>query len=523
MGRTTLLALAAGTAAAARPSILFLMPDQWRYDWDSFEHPGEGAVDLRLPNLAKLASRGTRFRNAYVQAVVCAPSRSTMASLRDYDFAGTATNGANDYDVSIPTYFSRLRDAGGYHTMTTGKDDLTKASQLGFHKNYSTKNASDTYHMRELGFSDGLRYSGKEDVVQTFPTPHEAYGYMLDGTTVTLGNGTAVNAFHAHAACIRGEAWCDDGAMFPHGLYEDDWTAANARLLIERAPADRPFFLWVSFPGPHDPFAVTADMHAGVAARDYPAAVDEPGPPRPRCANLPRGAPGLNRTRCNYAAELENLDRLFGSVMDAATAKAGNDLVVCAFSDHGEMLDDHGDTAKSKPWQGAVSVPLVCAGPGIVENRIVEAPAAVYDLGATALDFAGVAPPPGVDASSMRGLLEGADERDRNRTVVLSGLRSAPFPGEAPPDDAPEAFDFRLAVASVDNEGTFKYVCCVGACPGSPSTAPPPDADGYTRLLFDTVADPFDMRDVKADHPDVAERLRAALPAAHGFNCTRHT
>ena len=42
-------------------------------------------------------------------APVCAPSRSCMASLREYDFAGTATNGANDYDVSIPTYFSALQ------------------------------------------------------------------------------------------------------------------------------------------------------------------------------------------------------------------------------------------------------------------------------------------------------------------------------------------------------------------------------------------------------------------------------
>ena len=28
------------------------------------------------------------------------------------------------------------------------------------------------------------------------------------------------------------------------------------------------------------------------------------------------------------------------------------DTIICAFSDHGELLDDHNDEAKSKTWQG---------------------------------------------------------------------------------------------------------------------------------------------------------------------------
>ena len=36
--------------------------------------------------------------------------------------------------------------------------------------------------------------------------------------------------------------------------------------------------------------------------------------------------------------------------------------VVCIASDHGEMLGDHGDVDKSKPWEGSAHVPLICAG-----------------------------------------------------------------------------------------------------------------------------------------------------------------
>ena len=66
--------------------------------------------------------------------------------------------------------------------MTTGKDDLTKKSQLGSNNGYpgcpECKPGDGQYHLRELGFSDALRYSGKMDVVDK-PEPHEMYGMHL--------------------------------------------------------------------------------------------------------------------------------------------------------------------------------------------------------------------------------------------------------------------------------------------------------------------------------------------------------
>jgi hypothetical protein len=38
----------------------------------------------------------------------------------------------------------------------------------------------------------GIRYSGKDDVIDKYPQPHEPYGYMLRNNTVTLENGTLV-------------------------------------------------------------------------------------------------------------------------------------------------------------------------------------------------------------------------------------------------------------------------------------------------------------------------------------------
>jgi len=438
-----------------------------------------------------------------------------MASLREYDKAGTATNGANDFDVKIPTYFSALEKAG-YHTMSTGKDDLTKKSQLGYDLGYDTHNGSQTYHQAELGFTDAIRYSGKDDVVATFPLPHEAYGYFLDGKTVKLDNGTQVNAFFAHKDCIRGKRELCQATSYPQELYEDDWTAQNAVTLINRAPKDKPWFVWISFPGPHSPFAVTSNMTNSVQSRAWPLATDSD---ITQACQKTNGEPGLGLLRCNYAAEIENLDRLFGVVMEAVTARGSSietDTVVCAFSDHGDLAGDHNDQGKSKPWQGAVSVPLVCAGPGIQSNVTINTPMATVDIGATVLDLAGAKKEPGMTAPSFRGLLEGAKVASRNRTFVQSGLQSGNF-GEAA---LKQGFNFRLVVAQQESwPSTFKYVCCAGKCPGAPSTVSPQDRDEYTRLLYDTVNDPFDMKDLKHKYPHIAETLRQQLPKENGFDC----
>ena len=271
-------------------------------------------------------------------------------------------------------------------------------------------------------------------------------------------------------------------------------------------------------------------MENQTLGRSWPRPVDS----RKQVPNCERfqDAPSNARTRCNYAAEMENLDRLFGEVLDEVRRRRNSvekDTIVCFFSDHGEMLNDHDDIDKSKPWQGALNVPLVCAGPGIRRNVSLEIPVATIDIGATVLDIgdAWKYRDPEMTAKSFRGLLEGVDVKNRNRTVVHSGLQKSDFDtGEKGSTTKISAqnrdFSFRLVVSEMSGPpvSTYKFICCRGRCPGAPSNVGRPGADGYTRLLYDTVADPFDMHDLSEKLPHIAEALRKELPVIHGFNCS---
>ena len=127
------VALVLSSARADRqkrtPNILLLFPDEWRFDWDGIN---DATIPLRVPFVQKAAAQGTRFTRAIVASPVCAPSRSCLASGREYDSAGVPSNFQNDYPVEQTTFYKLLRDQGGYWTMTVGKDDLTKSSRKSF-------------------------------------------------------------------------------------------------------------------------------------------------------------------------------------------------------------------------------------------------------------------------------------------------------------------------------------------------------------------------------------------------------
>eukprot|EP00936_MAST-01D_sp_MAST-1D-sp1_P001403 g1403.t1 len=382
--------------------------------------------------------------------------------------------------------------------MMTGKDDLTKATQLGSTIGQYLPNGR--YHMAELGIADGIRHSGKADVIDKYPLPHEAYGFFLNNHSTRLENGTRISAWQAHYACFHGDMNLCDSTSYPDQFYEDNWVGSNAVKLLERKPAGKPWFLHVSFPGPHPVFLVTSRMADSVANRTWPQPVDSPQ--KATCANSARPhEPAIGQkdagSRCNYGAEIENLDRLFGIVLDKVRALGELDnTLVCVSSDHGEMLGDHNGWAKSKPWEASASVPLICAGPGVQQGQVITDPTATMDLAATFIDYGGATLAPTMTSKSLRPVLSG--NTTSVRPYVSSGLDN-----------------WRLAVQ--EHNGTwFKFICCKGHCPNAPSNVPSP-VSGWTQLLYDVQADQFDMNELSAKHPDIMEKMRPLLPTS--FSC----
>jgi arylsulfatase A-like enzyme len=423
------------------------------------------------------------------------------------------SNFANDYPVNQTTFYTLLKQKG-YHTMTTGKDDLTKATGC---------NINGTLHATALGFVDFLRVKGKDDVLGAAPS--DPYGEFLLQHNTTVG-GKTVTLWDVYnkldGSCCTdvpgsgGGYYCETPTAMPQEAYEDDYVAGLALALLDRKPPGQPWFLQVSFPGPHPPFIVTSSMNT-TTSEAYPSAVDN--------AKLSRA--DNEAIRQLYAAELEHLDTLFATVLAKVDALGDRDnTVVIVASDHGEMLGDHADWGKTMPWQGSVSVPLIASAPalGVRVATVQGTPVATMDIAGTLLELAGAVPAQGMTTRSFANVLKGAPGSAYERPFVSSGLAN-----------------WRMVVQT-QGPRMWKYICCQGACPGAPSNATGTGAAALgfvdeewraaftqagkeetgegaapTRLLYDVMTDAFDERNLLAEYPAVGAALEALLPK--GF-CT---
>lgn len=102
---------------AAKPNIIFLLADDLRYN--SLGCMGNSVV--RTPNIDRLASQGTVFKNAYVTTSICSISRASM-------FSGqyAARHGILDFttdfsDSARMKNFPALMKQSGYYTGFIGK------------------------------------------------------------------------------------------------------------------------------------------------------------------------------------------------------------------------------------------------------------------------------------------------------------------------------------------------------------------------------------------------------------------
>lgn len=436
-----------GIAISVQPNFLFLLSDQHRFDWLDTT-PGIG---VRTPHLHALGARGIRFTRALCPSPLCAPSRACLASGREYARCGVPGNRVN-YPSGQTTYYRMLRDEAGYLVLGVGKFDLHKASP--------TWGVDGHNGLEEWGFVGGMDNAGKRDAVSSGAVvprdPYMAYLHSRGLAAVHVADFRARNGYGAtHPTPLPDEAYCDN------------WIASNGLSLLRDLPTNRPWHLIVQFAGPHEPMDVTQTMAEWYATSAFPL----PHLTLEQATALAKDGLGpseLVQIRRNYSAMVQNIDHWVGAFLDTVRQRGELERTVIVYSsDHGEMLGDRGLWAKSQPWQPAIGIPLVVAGPGIPAGVVSKAPVSLIDLAGTFLDYAGLPLPPDMDSVSLRPLLEGYV--NSVRPIARSGLHQ-----------------FRVLF-----DGRYKLVRGMETNP----------------LLFDLDSDPWEEHDIADQRPEVVLHL----------------
>jgi arylsulfatase A-like enzyme len=431
---------------ANRPNVVLIMTDDQGYG-DLGVH---GNPIVRTPNIDALAANAAVLPNFYVSPV-CTPTRACLMTGR-YNYRTRAIDtfrGRAMMDTAETTIAELLRKAG-YATGIFGKWHL-----------------GDCYPMRPIdqGFAESLVHRGGG--IGQPSDPPGAEGKYTDATLFRNGQAEATKGY------------CTDVYF------------AEAMKWAQKASADgKPFFLYLPANCPHGPFDdVPPDKYAyykeqRIAADRFP---QKEGNPIPRAMDAD--------IQARVYAMIENIDDNVGRLMTwLREQKLADNTLVIFMTDNGRATPGYNAGLrgnKSTVYEGGIRSPFFACWPGVLQPGVAsDRIAAHIDLAPTILEICGVQPPAdsNFDGRTIWPLLTRQEVAWPERTLFTQGHRG----------DEPVLYHNFAARAQ-----KWKLVSATGF--GSERLP----TDGPRFELFDMERDPYEMKNVAAEHPDVMAELKS--------------
>jgi arylsulfatase A-like enzyme len=462
-----------------RPNVLILAADSLRAD----------RLDPRTaPHLSALAARATRFDKAYVSLPRTFPSWVTVLTGRYPHHHGIRS--------MFPRWEERARDFDALPE---------RLARAGWSTAVVSDYAGDIFSRIDLGFGnvDVPQFDFRQLVRQRAIERETPLLPMLD---TPIGR-----------------------AAFPvlremNDAADPSILAGDAVRAMRALESRGPFFLVVFFSTAHFPYAAPAPYYGRFTDPEYRGRYKYFRP-----VGLGRDlAPNLRdqgQIRGLYDGAVSAIDDAAQTVLDALARDglAGRTVVVVT-ADHGETLFDHGHGQGHGDHllgDEGTHVPLVIFDPRRAANHREPSVVRDVDIAPTLYALTGVPPPGDLDGRSLADALDGRPmtqavaygETGLWFTEEIAGLPRElrlPYPGIARltevdtqhGDEVVLKREMRaltiVAKHRMLRDARWKLLYV-------------PARSGVRWLLFDTVDDPGEERDVAAAHPDVLARLKGEL------------
>ncbi len=390
-------------------NILFLMTDQQR--WDAMGCSG-GWVNT--PNLDRIADEGVRFSNCVTTSPLCVPARVALATGTYPHNNGVWGHIPYTVPANADNWMREIRKLG-YRTSLFGKTHL--------HPHHGAPDLRDKEDLLHAwGLDDVDEIGGPRASMRT--TSHMTAQWENKGLLEAYREDFKERA--------SDKPWVVRPSPLPLEDYYDVYVGQQATRYLSSYDRDEPWFCWVSWGGPHQPWD-TPEPYASLYDPESmpPPATNDIDAPRPR-GQIDQRFEGMKRypafetgevgaMRADYAGGVSLIDDQIGEILAVIEERGELDRTVIAFtSDHGEMNGDHGLISKSNFYDGAVRVPLIVRTPGAEYSGIVnDSPAEIVDLGPTLVELAGGELEYRQVGKSLTGALDGSRHRDDALSEIM--------------------------------------------------------------------------------------------------------
>lgn len=353
---------------STKPNVLFILTDDQRPDTIG----ALGNPHIFTPNLDALANRGVAFSQTFATTPICTPARAEILS------------GCTSFHNEVPWFGMPINPActllpqafgqAGYHTIHVGK----------WHNDG---------HPRDRGYDVTRRVAYTDNL-----NDYSIYGHRM------------------RFAEPGGEVEGHTTELFTDAALEE----------LAAAPADRPWFCYLSYTAPHDPhdspesFASMYDEATLPLLPNFmPEHPFDNGDMLIRdelLENWPREQQTMRRYRARYYGIISHLDHHLGRLLGQLQRTGQLDNTVIVFTgDQGLAIGSHGLLGKENMYDHSISAPLLFAGPGIPAGGRSQALAHHVDLFPTLCELTGIArPESAADGHSLGPVLRGEAERVRD-------------------------------------------------------------------------------------------------------------
>ncbi len=480
-------------------NILFIMYDQLRFDYLSCA----GHPHLQTPNFDRVAARGVRFSQAYVQSPVCGASRMSFYTGRYASSHGAQWNGF-PLRVGEQTLGDHLRRLG-MDCWLIGKTHM-KADEEGMARLGLSADSLIGARQSECGFDawvrdDGLWAEGPDGLYDVKRSPYNEYlkscGYPSENPWAHFANAGIDDEGNMASGWMLANA--DKPANIPESDSETPWLTRKAIEFMEQA--SDPWCAHVSYIKPHWPYIVPAPYHDMYGPEHVPEAVrdeverDNAHPVfgaymNNKIAQAFQQDEARNKVIPAYMGLIKQCDDQLGVLLDYLdeTGKADNTMIVLT-SDHGDYLGDHWLGEKDLFHEPSVKVPMIVMDPrasadttrGTTCDALVES----IDLASTFVESAGGEVPDHIlEGRSLLPWLRG--ESPVWRDYVISEYDYSVTPVAVKLGLEPR--DARLFMVF---DGRYKLMHAEG---------------GFRPMLFDLQQDPEELHDL-AKQPGHEEQI----------------
>lgn len=344
-----------------KPNVIYVFGDQWRQQATGYA----GDPNVKTPNIDSLANQSVNFVNAQAGCPVCTPSRASMLTGQQPLTHGLFVN-------DVPLY-------------PKGKTIAESFSSAGYDTAYIGK-----WHVGGKGRSDYI-------------PPERRLGFDY-WKVLECTHDYNESPYYA------GDS---DEKLYWEG-YDAIAQTKDANAYIENHGKEKPFYLVLSWGGPHSPYNTAPEEFRKMY--DPEKIILRENVPEEKASQAQKWLAG-------YYAHCSTLDKCLGDLLDTVKKSDLEENTIIVFtSDHGDMLGSRGEQNKQRPYDESIRIPFLLKDPRLANECLKETKAIIDmpDVMPTLLGLCDIEIPSSVEGHDFSNHINGGQDPTDGAALIMS-------------------------------------------------------------------------------------------------------